>query len=51
MKKLTLHIIYLVLIPFTIYGKEPNNLNIKYLQIKAKNGQGVLSLMREFMFT
>lgn len=51
MKKLTLHIIYLVLIPFTIYGKEPNNLNIKYLQIKAKKGQGVLSLMREFNLT
>jgi len=51
MKKLTLHIIYLVLIPFIIYGKEPNNLNIKYLQIKAKKGQGVLSLMREFNLT
>ena len=51
MKKLTLHIIYLVLIPFTIYGKEPNSLHIKYLQIKAKKGQGVLSLMREFNLT
>ncbi len=51
MKKLTLHIIYLVLIPFIIYGKEPNNLNVKYLQIKAKKGQGVLSLMREFNLT
>ena len=51
MKKLTLHIIYLVLIPFIIYGKEPNQLNVKYLQIKAKKGQGVLSLMREFNLT
>ena len=51
MKKLTLHIIYLVLIPFIIYGKEPNNLNVKYLQIKEKKGQGVLSLMREFNLT
>ncbi len=48
MKKITIHTIYLILIPFIIYGKEPNNLKINYLQVKAKKGQGVLALMREF---